>query len=877
MKTKNKTSLTLGIITALLFAYLFLLCYNPTSSFSRASAESNNSFESTIYTDASAFSFTLISETECSVKLVDKTIENIRLNKSTIIDGKEYLITEIAANGFSSNPNLKTIVMPYISTIKNAAFQNCKNVEIIYAPHVKEILINAFSFCPKLTDIIFPSTLTTVGSSLFMGNNTKVHARFDEAPSEWSSNWNNGNRNKTPDFNELNENNELWTHDFIYESDNLSTYSSNSVKRLAPLQPYMENESQGHMEISADVTCLSIGSFIGCTFDSFTVLSSDIPIDIESSAFLEVTIKEGLTINRDVNYNCTVSDTGESVSPFNTVNTPFITLPAPEVIVSGMFMSCAVRNINFRSDSGIDYEQTGYVRIPDITAIIREDAFRGTNNITNMILTDNIVSIGDSAFADWNNNQTIVSPYFSLSSTDTMYNINWRKDCNANIDFPAKMSVISYPLEITNDQTYELKYEFKVRKDMYNLSEFTYNRPYTYWGGVTFRDVLDYQITEQDSEDNIYYIHTWTYSMKLKSSSAGGSQFIQKIQVLKNGKLYGEVESPKITVHKFIRTKEDFMNISFERNYDECYAYCLLNNISLGQFTNADHVWGQGIKGINNYDIIGNDNTITYAVSIDKVEAKTARNITIFSQNNKHIKNLKVNSTIKVLNYGTIVENNADQDGRVNIGVIALKNCSSGIIEDCQMTLNIDINCPQSSIGGIVSENEGMIKNCTSSGTITCKQHKTNIGGIVEYNKSSGTISNCTNSTNISNYCNSGGIASQNNGVINNSYNHGTITYNYKYTGGGVSNYSTGGIVGYNVGNCSGSINCGTVKFGIYVGSSNKYQCQPAMAQIAGTNDGGTFRNNSCLGNVVTTGLSSNQSGVNQLIYVNTGECGRQL
>lgn len=876
MRTKTRITITLSIIMAFLSALLLLCYFNSTTSCTRASAETDNSFESLIYTDSSAFSFTPISETECSVKLVDKTIENIRLSKSTVINGKEYLITEIESNGFSSNANIKTVILPYISKIKSAAFQNCKNMEIIYAPHVIEIQINAFSFCPKLTDIIFPSTLTTVGSSLFMTNNTKVHARFDEAPSGWSSNWNNGNRNKTPDFNELNENNELWTHDFIFESDRLSTYSSDPVKRLAPLQPYMENESQGNMEITADVMCLTAGAFIGCTFDSFTILESDTPIDIQSSAFVDVRIYNGLTINRDVTYNCEISDTGESVSPFNQVDTPFITLPAPEIIVSGMFMSCTMRNINFITDSGIDYEQDGQVRIPNTTTIIREDAFRGTNNITNLILTDKLVSIGDSAFADWRDNQTIISPYFSLSATDKIFNENWRKDCSANIDFPAQLSVLTCPLNITNNQTYQASYEFKVRKDMYSLSDFTYKFPYTYWNSNTFKDVLDYTVTTQDSEDAVYYTRIWTYNMNVKSSSNGGSQYIQRLQVLIGDIVYGEVESSKVTVHKFIRTKEEFMNISFELSNNGRYAYCLLNDINLGQFTNSDSVWGKGIKGINNYDIIGNNKTITYSVYIDKVEAKTSRYITIFSKNNKHIKDLKIKSTISVLSYGTVVENNTNQDGKVDIGVIAINNSNSGIIDNCHTTLDIEINCPKSTIGGIVAENEGTIKNCTSMGTIVCKQNNTNIGGIVYYNKSKGTISNCVNVANISNYCNSGGIAAQNNGNISGCENRGKITYNYRYDRDGYANYTTGGIVGYNAGNCSNSKNYGTVQFGNYANSSYKYWCVPCMGQIAGESSG-TLNNNSWSGTVLSIGLSTNQSGVNQLVYVSLGECGNRL
>lgn len=71
------------------------------------------------------------------------------------------------ANGFSSSELETAIFSTTIKKIGSAAFQNCKNLKLIYLPAVKEIGMSAFEFCPQLSDIIFPATVETVGSAIF--------------------------------------------------------------------------------------------------------------------------------------------------------------------------------------------------------------------------------------------------------------------------------------------------------------------------------------------------------------------------------------------------------------------------------------------------------------------------------------------------------------------------------------------------------------------------------------------------------------------------------------------------------------------------------------------------------------------------------------
>lgn len=52
-----------------------------------ANAASTTSLDSIIFTDPTAFQFTTVNSTDCSVKLVDKTQKNVRVPKTAIIDG----------------------------------------------------------------------------------------------------------------------------------------------------------------------------------------------------------------------------------------------------------------------------------------------------------------------------------------------------------------------------------------------------------------------------------------------------------------------------------------------------------------------------------------------------------------------------------------------------------------------------------------------------------------------------------------------------------------------------------------------------------------------------------------------------------------------
>lgn len=107
-------------------------------------------FNST-YADTSAFMFVKTSETECSVRLVDKSIQKAIIPEKAFIDGQSYTVTSIAGNGFASATNLEKVRLPKsIKTIGNSAFANCQKLNSITLNSVQSIGTNAFNLCSSL-------------------------------------------------------------------------------------------------------------------------------------------------------------------------------------------------------------------------------------------------------------------------------------------------------------------------------------------------------------------------------------------------------------------------------------------------------------------------------------------------------------------------------------------------------------------------------------------------------------------------------------------------------------------------------------------------------------------------------------------------------
>lgn len=862
-------------VMAVMLAIAFLVNANVTA---RAEDKPSGNRIINVYTPDDAFECLPVSDSECKIKLKDNTIENVRVPKTVNVDGVAYTVTEVAANGFSANATVKTVLLP--STVKkigSAAFLNCKQLEVVYAPYVEEMGINVFAMCPVLKDIIFPRTLQKVGGTLFLRSSVTVHARFDSAPEGWAANWNVGNgiAAENQDFNNLDENGLLWKHDFIYE-EGPQTYSRSitPVKKLAPLQPFYENINHGDEVITADVREVWQFAFMGCEFNSILIESAAEPINLQSCAFYGVNVTNGIIINREVTY-FTYED--KSTMVFSSLNADYITLPTPSNIVEYMFNASTLNNINFICDNTSEFEERGVVKIPETVSIIGEGAFTQIIGITDIYITDKTV-VGKAAFEDWTTAQTIHIPFFNASVADNVWT-GWRNGCSAQIVGSGSLTCVSMPAEIANPfDTYHVTYKLTMQ-----TKEQLDNSVLYFYTIENNSPDIDYALekTEEQNEDGSF-TRTCDFTLKLSQSGDGGGFVAIKIQLKYNGEIIEEHTTSKIKVHFIFRTGDDFKKHKFADNknfvLNNEINYYLFSDVHFDTWTTENDMRTSFMRADNYGKIYGNGYTVYTSADIAVLPANSGMDTGIFYKNYGEIHDLNVQTSVSVKESAS----GKYTMGTVRMAGIAHSNENDGIIDNCELTMISDINCTGAYIGGVAYENSGIIQNCVVRGTSKAGETGDFSGGIVSVNWEEGTVDNCVNYADLSGFCNIGGIAAMSYGNVTSCKNYGNITLSYKVfvnSGSGEvtrNNGSAGGVIGYNssvTALCADSHNYGTVKFDKIFAGSDESRVTPAMARVIGRNEKGRLTGNYA-GGRVDAGPLKQIDGVDQRVWVKDAECG---
>lgn len=144
MKTKQKKNtlaLIFGIILILCISVVgVLICRNTDLS---ASADTNTDSGENVNVPQfdvidyqgnkvyATYQFVKLNETDCSVRITNKALATTaNIPSEGIIDGKKYVVTEIASNGFMSSTKLKVVKLSHsIKKICNMAFANCSQLQ----------------------------------------------------------------------------------------------------------------------------------------------------------------------------------------------------------------------------------------------------------------------------------------------------------------------------------------------------------------------------------------------------------------------------------------------------------------------------------------------------------------------------------------------------------------------------------------------------------------------------------------------------------------------------------------------------------------------------------------------------------------------------
>ena len=144
--------------------------------------------------EAGRFIYTVISETECAVSLINKlTAVEAHIPAKVTIDGKEYSVTAIADGGFKESALLKKVVVPYtLKYIGASAFADCAELESFSLYNTQTIGERAFENCKSLERLFVPKSVKFAGDNILSGTDTAVYVRASSAEG-WSENWNAGN------------------------------------------------------------------------------------------------------------------------------------------------------------------------------------------------------------------------------------------------------------------------------------------------------------------------------------------------------------------------------------------------------------------------------------------------------------------------------------------------------------------------------------------------------------------------------------------------------------------------------------------------------------------------------------------------------------
>ena len=108
------------------------------------------------YTDAaSGMAYTVGANQTLTLTSGNKSAKTVTINTVTI-NGKEYKVTEIAANAFKNAKMTKLTVGDNVTTINKNAFAGCKALKtVVIGQNVKSIKANAFSKCTKINTVTF--------------------------------------------------------------------------------------------------------------------------------------------------------------------------------------------------------------------------------------------------------------------------------------------------------------------------------------------------------------------------------------------------------------------------------------------------------------------------------------------------------------------------------------------------------------------------------------------------------------------------------------------------------------------------------------------------------------------------------------------------
>ena len=302
-------------------------------------------------------------------------LETDPIGSNAIIEGTDYVVTEIGDDAFESCSSLTSITIPEgVTSIGNWAFQACSNLTSITIPSsVTSIGGAAFRGCSSLTSITIPEGVTSIAWNAFDGCDSLTSIEVDPANTTYSS-----------------------EDGVVFNKDKTT------------LIQYPKGNTRTSYIIPSSVTSIGDSAFEDC------------------SGLTSITIPEGVTSIGDYAFsNC--------YALAEVYNYSSLTITAGSSSNDGDLGEYAkvVYNLNtedskpatrIKADNGIRYYDDGenavvalYPLSKDITTVsldnrtteINRYAFSDCYNLTSITIPSSVTSIGGSAFRDCTSLTTI--------------------------------------------------------------------------------------------------------------------------------------------------------------------------------------------------------------------------------------------------------------------------------------------------------------------------------------------------------------------------------------------------------------------------------------------------------------------------------------
>ena len=400
--------------------------------------------------------------------------DNIVIPSTVTYNGKQYTVTSIGDNAFSSCYNLTKVTIPNsVKTIENSAFKGCTGLKTVTIGNsVTTIGISAFAGCTGLTEVTIPNSVTTIWSGAFAGCTGLTEVTIPNSVTTiWSGAFGHCDNLKKVIWNARNVENPPRSSPFS-NCDQLTNFIFGENIQSIPSHLCYELKSLNTIIIPNSAT--SIGDF---AFSSCTGLT-------------EVTIPNSVT---KIGYEAFAGCTGLTE----------VTIPnSVTEIGSGAFDSCtglttvtmgnSMKNIGSSAFAGC----TGLtkVTIPNSVTFIGTWAFKDCSGLAAVTIGNSVNSMGDGVFAGCTGLTTVTMGNSVLSIEDkAFYNCKSLDHVTSKAMLPPRIWATTFddyamPLYVPNGC-----------KSRYSGAE--------YWRNFTdIREATLYKVTANATDETMGYV-----------------------------------------------------------------------------------------------------------------------------------------------------------------------------------------------------------------------------------------------------------------------------------------------------------------------------------------------------------------------------------